>query len=103
MSVARFGLKTGVKPNRPAQAATRLVAEFFAVRKGQIFDIQAVMVNRDESLPSAADSIDTPGIVKGDDPDLAGGLAIGSGNSGHDIAQARKVVDISHIEPLVAA
>ncbi|MGH9239543.1 MAG: hypothetical protein ACRD3G_15990 [Vicinamibacterales bacterium] len=53
MSVARFGLKTGVKPNRPAQAAERLVAEFFAVRKGQIFDIQAVMVNRDEKLPSA--------------------------------------------------
>ena len=53
MSVARFGLKTGVKPNRPAQAATRLVAEFFAVRGGQIFDIQAVMVNRDENLPSA--------------------------------------------------
>ena len=53
MSVARFGLKTGAKPNRPAQAATRLVAELFAVRKGQIFDIQAVMVNRDENLPSA--------------------------------------------------
>jgi len=53
MSVSRFGLKTRVKPNRPAQAATRLVAEFFAVRKGEIFDIQAVMVNRDEQLPSA--------------------------------------------------
>ena len=53
MSVARFGLKTGVKPNRPAQAATRLVAEFFAVRKGEIFDIQAVMVNRDEKLASS--------------------------------------------------
>jgi hypothetical protein len=53
MSVARFGLKTGVTPKRPAQAAERLVAEFFAVRKGQIWDIQAVMVNRAESLPSA--------------------------------------------------
>ncbi|MEO6078330.1 MAG: hypothetical protein ABIQ86_00920 [Steroidobacteraceae bacterium] len=53
MSVARFGLKSGVTPNRPAQAATRLVTEFFAVRKGQIWDIQAVMVNRDEKLPSA--------------------------------------------------
>ena len=53
MSVSRFGLKNGVKPNRPAQAAERLVAEFFAVRKGQIFDIQAVMVNRAENLPSA--------------------------------------------------
>jgi hypothetical protein len=53
MSFARFGLKTGVTPNRPAQAATRLVAEFFAIRNGQIWDIQAVMVNRDEQLPSA--------------------------------------------------
>jgi hypothetical protein len=53
MSFARFGLKSGITPNRPAQAATRLVAEFFAVRKGQIWDIQAVMVNRDEKLPSA--------------------------------------------------
>jgi len=53
MSFARFGLKAGVTPNRPAQAATRLVAEYFAIRKGQIWDIQAAMVNRDEKLPSA--------------------------------------------------
>ena len=53
MSVARFGLKTGAKPLRPAQAAERLVAEFFAVRKSAITDIQAVMVNRADSLPSA--------------------------------------------------
>lgn len=53
MSFARFGLKSGVKPSRPAQASERLVAEFFAVRKGIIADIQAVMVNRDEKLPSA--------------------------------------------------
>jgi hypothetical protein len=53
MSVARFGMKTGATPKRAAQAAERLVAEFFAVRKGEIWDIQAVMVNRDEKLPSA--------------------------------------------------
>jgi hypothetical protein len=53
MSFARFGMKSGAKPLRPAQAAERLVVEFFAVRKGIIFDIQAVMVNRDEKLPSA--------------------------------------------------
>jgi hypothetical protein len=53
MSVARFGLKTGAQPLRAAQRAERLVAEFFAVRKGLIWDIQAVMVNRDEALPSA--------------------------------------------------
>jgi hypothetical protein len=53
MSVARFGMKTGAQPLRAAQRAERLVAEFFAVRKGLIWDIQAVMVNRDEALPSA--------------------------------------------------
>jgi hypothetical protein len=53
MSVARFGMKTGVTPKRPAQAAERLVAEFFSILKGHIWDIQAVMVNRAESLPSA--------------------------------------------------
>ena len=53
MSFARFGLKTGVAPLRTAQAAERLVAEFFAIRRGLIWDIQAVMVNREESRPSA--------------------------------------------------
>lgn len=53
MSFARFGLKAGFVPSRPAQEAQRLVAEFFSVRKGLIWDIQAVMVNRDEALPSA--------------------------------------------------
>ncbi|HWL61326.1 MAG TPA: hypothetical protein VNQ32_00870 [Steroidobacteraceae bacterium] len=53
MSFARFGMKTGVRPQTPAQGSTRLVAEFFAVRKGIIHDIQAVMVNREEALPSA--------------------------------------------------
>ncbi len=53
MSFARFGLKAGAAPLRPAQAAERLVVEFFAIRKGQIWDIQAAMVNRAESLPSA--------------------------------------------------
>jgi hypothetical protein len=53
MSFARFGMKAGVAPQTPAQGSTRLVAEFFAVRKGIIHDIQAVMVNRDEALPSA--------------------------------------------------
>jgi hypothetical protein len=52
MSFSRFGLKAGAEPTREAQRAERLVAEFFAVRKGQIWDIQAVMVNRDEELPS---------------------------------------------------
>ncbi|MEP7312707.1 MAG: hypothetical protein ABI859_08990, partial [Pseudomonadota bacterium] len=52
MSVARFGLKSGAKPQSASQV-DRLVAEFFAVRKGIIWDIQAVMVNREDKLPSA--------------------------------------------------
>jgi hypothetical protein len=53
MSFARFGLKTGVTPRHAGQAASRLVAEFFAVRQGLIWDIQAVMVHRDDALPPA--------------------------------------------------
>ena len=36
----------------------------------------------DESLPSGVPGINTGAIVKGDDPDLAGGLALGSGQLG---------------------
>src|SRR5690606_25993137 len=53
MSVARLGLKTGARPLRPEHGVERLVAEFFAIRKGLIWDIQGVMVNRAEALPSA--------------------------------------------------
>ncbi len=53
MSFARFGLKDGATPRSEAQSVDRLVAEFFAIRKGLIWDIQAVMFNRDDSLPSA--------------------------------------------------
>src|SRR5690606_30402358 len=53
MSVARLGLKTGAQPLRSEHATGRLVAKFFAIRKGLIWDIQGVMVNRAEALPSA--------------------------------------------------
>ena len=39
-------------------------------------------VTVDESLPSDPSAINTGGIVKGDDPDLAGDIAIGKSNSG---------------------
>ena len=53
MSFARLGLKAGARPVRPEHAAERLVASFFAIRKGLIWDIQGVAVNRAEALPSA--------------------------------------------------
>lgn len=52
MSIARFGLKDGFVPTREAQKVNRLVAEFFAIKKGQIHDIQAVMVNRPDAEPT---------------------------------------------------
>ncbi|MCL6698541.1 DUF5801 domain-containing protein [Sphingomonas sp. NSE70-1] len=53
---------------------------------------QAV-VNVDESLPSNVPGIDTPGVTKGNDPDLsdATGTAIGQGNSGVAIVNANAV------------
>src|SRR5690606_16137929 len=53
MSVARLGLKADARPLRPEHAAERLAAMFFAIRKGLIWDMQGVMVNRAEALPSA--------------------------------------------------
>ncbi|MFO7326422.1 MAG: hypothetical protein DIU62_011975, partial [Pseudomonadota bacterium] len=61
MSFARFGLKAGVTPKHAGQAASRLVAEFFAIRNGLIWGIQAAMVNRDDSLPPAWPSDYGPG------------------------------------------
>ena len=46
-------------------------------------------VTVDESLPSTAPAINTGAIVKGDDPDLAGGLALGQANSGVAVVSCR--------------
>ena len=45
----------------------------------------------DESLPSTTPGINTGAIVKGDDPDLAGGLALGQASSGGAIVNANAV------------
>src|SRR6185369_1256506 len=48
-------------------------------------------VTVDESLPSNTPGIDTGAIVKGDDPDLSGGLAIGQANSGSAIVDPHAI------------
>jgi hypothetical protein len=48
-------------------------------------------VTVDESLPSSVPGINTGAIVKADDPDLAGGLALGQANSGSAIVNASAV------------
>ncbi len=52
---------------------------------------QEAVVEVDESLPSNTPGIDTLGVTKGDDPHLAGGLAIGQGNSGTAIIDVNAV------------
>jgi hypothetical protein len=48
-------------------------------------------VSVDESLPSTTPTIDTGAIVKGDDPDLAGGIALGFGTSGSAVVNPHAV------------
>ncbi|MFL6756972.1 MAG: DUF5801 repeats-in-toxin domain-containing protein, partial [Sphingomicrobium sp.] len=52
---------------------------------------QEAIAQVDESLPSTAPAIDTLAVAKGDDPDLAGGLAIGQGNSGSAIIDVNAI------------
>ena len=49
LSIVRFGLKGGAQSQSAATTNDRLVAEFFAVKRGQIQEIQAVLFN----LPDA--------------------------------------------------
>ena len=49
LSIVRFGLKGGLQSQSAATTNDRLVAEFFAVKRGQIQEIQAVLFN----LPDA--------------------------------------------------
>jgi hypothetical protein len=52
LSIVRFGLKAGAKSQSTATANDRLVAEFFAIKKGFIQDIQAVLFNMPDAKPT---------------------------------------------------
>jgi hypothetical protein len=52
LSIARFGLKTGMKSQSAATSHDRLVAEFFAIKSGLIQEIHAVLVNRPDDKPT---------------------------------------------------
>jgi hypothetical protein len=52
LSIVRFGLKDGAKSQSVATANDRLVAEFFAVKKGQIQEIHAVLFNLPDAEPT---------------------------------------------------
>jgi hypothetical protein len=52
LSIVRFGIKSGLKSRSEATSHSRLVAEFFAIKSGRIQEIQAVLVNRLDELPT---------------------------------------------------
>src|SRR5215212_3078331 len=52
LSIVRFGLKDGAKSQSAATTNDRLVAEFFAVKKGMIQEIHAVLFNLPDAQPS---------------------------------------------------
>ena len=49
LSIVRFGIKGGAASQSTVTANDRLVAEFFAVKRGQIQEIQAVLFNRPDA------------------------------------------------------
>jgi hypothetical protein len=52
LSIVRFGLKDGSKSQSVATSNDRLVAEFFAVKKGLIQEIHAVLFNLPDAEPT---------------------------------------------------
>jgi hypothetical protein len=51
MSMVRFGLKDGMESQSPATTNSRIVAEWFTVKKGMIQEVHAVLFNVPDDLP----------------------------------------------------
>lgn len=52
LSIVRFGLKGGAQSQSVATSNDRLVAEFFAIKAGYIQEIQAVLFNLSDAMPT---------------------------------------------------
>jgi len=52
LSIVRFGIKDGFKSQSTATSNDRLVAEFFAVKNGQIQEVHAVLFNLPDAQPT---------------------------------------------------
>lgn len=52
LSMVRFGLKDGQQSQSTATANSRIVAEFFSVKRGLIQDVHAVLFNVPDTLPT---------------------------------------------------
>ena len=61
LSIVRFGLKAGAQSQSAATSNDRLVAEFFAVKRGYIQEIQAVLFNLPDAKPTGWPADTGPG------------------------------------------
>ena len=52
LSIVRFGIKGGATSQSAVTSNDRLVAEFFAVKRGYIQEIQAVLFNLPDAQPT---------------------------------------------------
>ena len=52
LSMVRFGLKDGAQSKSTATADSRIVGEFFAMKRGYIQEVHAVLFNVPDSLPA---------------------------------------------------
>jgi hypothetical protein len=52
LSIVRFGLKAGAKSQSVATSNDRLVGEFFAIQKGYISEVHAVLFNLPDEKPT---------------------------------------------------
>jgi hypothetical protein len=56
LSIVRFGKIDGVQNAASVTQYDRIVGEFFSVKSGKIQEVQAVLVNRQDSLPTGWDT-----------------------------------------------
>lgn len=61
MSMVRFGLKDGMESQSAATSNSRIVAEWFTVKKGMIQEVHAVLFNVDDDLPPVWEADYGPG------------------------------------------
>jgi hypothetical protein len=52
LSMVRFGLKDGMESQSASTSNSRIVGEFFAMKRGLIQEVHAVLFNVPESLPT---------------------------------------------------
>jgi len=62
LSIIRFGIKAGMESQSVVTSNNRLVGEFFQVNAGKIQEIQAVLTNIPDDVPSVWEADYGPGV-----------------------------------------